>query len=79
MNWHRGVIFLDAVSRLVTTSEGGIYIKTVENLTIAQHSTTINVYLNSVDINVAADPEEIKSGEYIMLTKHILSVENVHE
>ena len=56
--------FLDSVSRLVPTPAGSVYIKTVKNLTIAQHHTTINVDLNSsVRIDVATDPEEIESGE----------------
>ena len=73
-------MILDAVSRLVPTPAGGIYIKKVKNLTIAQSYTTINVDLNSsVRIDVATDPEEIAAGEYRMLTEHTLSVKSVQK
>ena len=74
------IIFLtDTISRLVT-SEDGVYIKKAKNVTIAKRHITINVDLNnSVKISIATDPEEIECGEYIMLTKNILSVEHVQE
>ena len=68
-------LLADTVKQFGTTPEGGVYIKTVKNLTIAQSHTTINVDLNSsVRIDVATDPEAVEAGEYRMLTEHTLSM-----